>query len=73
MSEQAWLPRLAVTSGEPAGIGAELIVKLAASDLAADIIAIADRGLLQRAAARCQLPLVISDDDGERLSSRKGG
>lgn len=67
------LPRLAVTSGEPAGIGAELIVKLAATDFPADLIVIGDRDLLQRAAARCQLRLALSDDDGERLTSRSAG
>jgi 4-hydroxythreonine-4-phosphate dehydrogenase len=44
------LPRIAVTSGEPAGIGAELIAKLAATDIAADLVAIADPNLLTEAA-----------------------
>ena len=44
------LPRIALTAGEPAGIGPELIAKLAASDAAADLIAIADPALLAAAA-----------------------
>ncbi|MGA9341595.1 MAG: 4-hydroxythreonine-4-phosphate dehydrogenase PdxA [Rhodanobacteraceae bacterium] len=50
MSENPGLPRLALTAGEPAGIGAELLVRLAASDIAADLVAIADPGLIAAAA-----------------------
>jgi 4-hydroxythreonine-4-phosphate dehydrogenase len=39
-------PVIALTSGEPAGIGPELCVKLAAAPVAARVIAIGDRGLL---------------------------
>lgn len=73
MNKPRLLPRLAVTSGEPAGIGAELIVKLAATDLPADLIVIGDHDLLQRAAERCGLPLALSADDGQRLTSRSAG
>lgn len=73
MNNPRLLPRLAVTSGEPAGIGAELIVKLAATDFPADLIIIGDRDLLQRAATRCRLPLTLGDDDGERLRTREAG
>jgi len=58
------LARLAVTAGEPAGIGAELLIRLAAAPLAATLVAIADRQLLQRAAARCGTDVVLIDDDG---------
>ena len=44
------LPRLAITAGEPAGIGPELVAKLAATDIAADLVAIADPDLLGAAA-----------------------
>ena len=40
MNDQAWLPRLAITTGEPAGIGPEIVAALAATDLPADLIAI---------------------------------
>lgn len=67
------LPRLAVTAGEPAGVGPELVARLAASDLPADIVAITDRDLLRRAAAICGIELTISDDDGSRLTARAAG
>ena len=67
------LPRLAVTPGEPAGIGPELVVKLASTALQADLIALCDPGLLQRAAQRCGLPLQIDPDDGQRIAHRPTG
>jgi 4-hydroxythreonine-4-phosphate dehydrogenase len=67
------LPRLAVTAGEPAGVGPELVARLAASDLPADLIAITDRDLLRRAATICGIDLTIGDDDGSRLATRPAG
>lgn len=69
----ATLPRLAVTAGEPAGVGPELLARLAASDLAADLIAITDRGLLEQAAAACGIQLHLADDDGQRITHRPAG
>ena len=69
----AHLPRLAVTAGEPAGVGAELLVRLAASALSADLIAIADRALLERAARRCNASLRLVEDDGLRVGRREPG
>lgn len=60
----AGLPRLAVTAGEPAGVGPELIVRLAQLPLAAELVAITDRGLLERAAGRCNVVIDLHDDDG---------
>jgi 4-hydroxythreonine-4-phosphate dehydrogenase len=68
-----YLPRLAITAGEPAGVGAELLVKLAATSVAADLIAITDRGLLQRAAARSGGTIQLVDDDGHPLAERRPG
>lgn len=67
------LPRLAVTAGEPAGVGPELVARLAASELPADLVAITDRDLLRRAAVLCGLDLDIVDDDGTRIASRPAG
>ena len=67
------LPRLAITAGEPAGVGPELLVRLAASTLPADLIAITDRALLQRAAARCGAKLSVRDDDGSACTQRPAG
>ena len=56
-------PRIALTAGEPAGIGADLIVALAAEPLDADLIVIGDPGLLQARAAALGLPLRLAEPD----------
>ena len=72
MTTQA-LPRLAVTAGEPAGVGPELLIRLAATSLAANLVAVTDRGLLERAAARCGSGVTLLDDDGSDLAGRLPG
>jgi len=57
------LPRLALTAGEPAGIGPELIAKLAAGDIAADLVAIVDPDLLAAAARAAGIALEITPYD----------
>ena len=47
-----WLPSIAVTSGEPAGVGPELCAALLAEPVEAKLSIIGDRGLLERAAGR---------------------
>lgn len=51
------IPRLALTPGEPAGIGPDLLVMIAQSDWPAELVAVTDPDLLMRAAERLQLPL----------------
>jgi 4-hydroxythreonine-4-phosphate dehydrogenase len=67
------LPRLALTAGEPAGVGPELLIRLAATPLAATLVAITDRTLLQRAATRCGVAIELTDDDGSAPSHRPVG
>ena len=68
------LPRLALTAGEPAGIGPELIARLAATDVAADLIAIADADLLAAAARTAGIHLTITPyDPAEVVSARRPG
>ena len=68
------LPRLAITPGEPAGIGPELAVRLAHSDLAADLVVIGDADLLHEAARVLRQPLNITAYDGSaRVSQRQPG
>lgn len=67
------LPRLAVTAGEPAGIGPELLIRLAATPLAASLVAITDRQLLERAATRCGVSIELTDDDGSAQTERRPG
>ncbi len=67
------LPRLAITAGEPAGIGPELIAELARSDIAADFIVIADPVVLQRAAAQRGFALVFEPYSPRRITQRAPG
>ena len=68
------LPRIAVTSGEPAGVGAELIAKLAATDVAADLVAIGDPDLLVAAAHAAGVALDLrAYDPAETVDTRLPG
>ena len=67
------LPRLAVTSGDPAGVGPELVARLAATPFAADLIALSDYGLLERAARRCGIALKLEPYDGRPRTLRTAG
>jgi 4-hydroxythreonine-4-phosphate dehydrogenase len=69
----AALPRLALTAGEPAGVGPELLARLAASPLPADLVAISDRGLLERAARHCGVELKLESFDGAPRTLRAPG
>ncbi|MTW21631.1 4-hydroxythreonine-4-phosphate dehydrogenase PdxA [Allochromatium palmeri] len=63
-SNTARVPRLVLTPGEPAGIGPDLIVRLAAAEhSAAERVAIADPDLLAERAARLGLDLSIAPFD----------
>ena len=53
--------RIAVTAGEPAGIGPELLVRLAQQAHPARLIAIADPAVLKQAADALGLPLELTD------------
>ncbi len=53
------LPRIALTPGEPAGIGPDLCVQLAQTDRAAEIVVIADPALLAARARRLGYPLKL--------------
>ncbi len=64
------LPTIAVTAGEPAGIGPDLCVLLAQREIAARLVLIADRGLLLQRAALLGVPLKLLDftrDPAQRL------
>ncbi len=54
-------PLIAVTSGEPAGIGPELCLSLAARDFGATPVILADRGLLAQRAAALGLAVSLRD------------
>lgn len=72
-ADRRWLPRLALSAGEPAGIGPQLVAALAASELPADLIAIGSRDVLQRAAEQRSLTLELLPDDGQWHETRSPG
>lgn len=54
------IPRLALTSGEPAGVGPELCLALAQRELPCELVCLADATLLAARAAQLHLPLSFS-------------
>ena len=54
-----YVPRIVITSGEPAGIGPDACVTLAQADWQADIVVAADASLMAATAAALRLPLDI--------------
>ena len=52
-------PRVAVTPGEPAGVGPDIVIQAAQQSFNAAIIAIADPDLLRQRAAQLNLPLEL--------------
>ncbi len=57
------IKRIALTPGEPAGIGPDLAVKIAQHDWAIEIVVIADKELLLTRAKALDLPLTLIDYD----------
>jgi len=54
------IPRIALTPGEPAGIGPDLCIQLAQKDLPCQLVVIANPELLQQRARQLGLPIQIS-------------
>ena len=66
-------PLIAVTAGEPAGIGPDLCVRLARKRLPARIVVVGDRELLKERARRLRVPFAAAEfqpDAGGRAHSR---
>ncbi|MGZ8181729.1 MAG: 4-hydroxythreonine-4-phosphate dehydrogenase PdxA [Methylobacter sp.] len=57
------VPRIALTPGEPAGIGPDLCIQLAQQDLPCEIIVIASPQLLEERARQLGLPLQLKEFD----------
>lgn len=64
MSSSKGLPRIALTPGEPAGIGPELLVKAALRDIPAQLIAVCDPALIEAAARILDVDITLVADDG---------
>jgi 4-hydroxythreonine-4-phosphate dehydrogenase len=73
VADRRWLPRLAVTLGEPAGIGPEIVAALAATDLCADLVAVGDKDVLLLAAQSRGISLTLEPDDGQWRGARQPG
>lgn len=65
------IQRLAVTAGEPAGIGPDLCVQLAQHDHPFEIVVIADAQMLEDRAQQLNLPLTIIPFDAHTPTERK--
>ncbi len=61
-----YVPRIIVTSGEPAGIGPDACVVLAQTDWPADLVVAGDADLLAATAADLRLPLRITSYDASK-------
>jgi len=57
------IPRIAITLGEPAGVGPELVARVAQHALAAELVAVGDGALLAARAAALGLPLQLRPFD----------
>ena len=57
------IPRIAITPGEPAGVGPELLAKLAQQPWPAELVAVGDPTLLQERATQLGLPLTCREAD----------
>lgn len=69
-----FIPRIIVTSGEPAGIGPDTCVMLAQMDWRADLIVAGDVGLLAATASQLGLPLrIVEYDPASKPAVHVGG
>jgi 4-hydroxythreonine-4-phosphate dehydrogenase len=64
------LPRIALTSGEPAGVGPELCLALAARELRCELVCLADAGLLEERARALGAAVTVRRWPGADGSSR---
>jgi 4-hydroxythreonine-4-phosphate dehydrogenase len=55
------IPRIALTSGEPAGIGPELCLALAGNELPCELVCLGDRPMLEQRARSLRLRVALQD------------
>ena len=69
-----YIPRIVITSGEPAGVGPDACVSLAQSDWEADLVVAADSELLAATAAALDLPISLElYDPSQPAKSHRAG
>ena len=66
-------PRIALTSGEPAGVGPELCLAIAREALDCELVCLADRALLAERAATLKLPITLREYDPSRRANHTPG
>ncbi len=68
------LPKIAITPGEPAGVGPELLLRIAQQDWPAMLVAYADPALLQQRAEALNIPIELLEvsDDSPAQAHRPG-
>jgi 4-hydroxythreonine-4-phosphate dehydrogenase len=66
-------PPLAITAGEPAGIGVDLCLQLAQHELAVPFVVLCDKHLLQQRAAQLKLSVQLHDYDAQHQSTAPAG
>ena len=57
------IPRIALTSGEPAGVGPELCLAIARETLGCELVCLGDRSLLAARASALKLPVTLEEYD----------
>ena len=74
MSNVQHIPRIAVTTGEPAGIGPDILLAIASGEhnLAAELVAIADPELLRERAELLKLNIQLQEVDLQQPPRRDG-
>lgn len=72
MTSERAIPRIAVTAGEPAGIGPDILLTIAAQDnnISAELVAIADPQLLMERAAILGLAIELEELDLRRPAQK---
>ena len=69
-----YIPRIVITSGEPAGVGPDACVSLAQTDWQADLVVAADIDLLAATAAALRLPISLQPyDPAQPAKSHRAG
>ncbi len=63
MRTETELPRIIISTGEPAGIGPDITIQISQEDIHADIVAIGDPNLLRNRASALGLPLSLTEFD----------
>jgi len=62
--------RLAITAGEPSGIGPELVIQIAQKEQPAELVVIANRNLLKERAELIKLPISLKDFTPDSTSTQ---